>query len=240
MWSSSFCLAGLKQMGYLESTSFALVEKGQKGNENPLTVQHWMSLISQFTLCFAASASTILLCIFKSNCHLPHQHSADSGLQSGAGKKKVPCKNRHTGTYYAALVVRDNLWRLDVFTVHEDEVWALGARALISNKWFCFTEVNVLQAVWLVIAVKIICRVRGVRRASSGISSKNQGIWHATVSHARHNVFEMCVKYCLINKSLHDETVMLQRGTLSSMLSWAKCAILWLIAFCYSLHLCIK
>lgn len=88
MWSSSFCLAGLKQMGYLESTSFALVEKGQKGNENPLTVQHWMSLISQFTLCFTASASTILLCIFKSNCHLPHQHSADSGLQSGAGKKK--------------------------------------------------------------------------------------------------------------------------------------------------------
>lgn len=89
MWSSSFRSAGLKQMGYLEPTSFALVEKGQKGNENPLTVQHWMSLISQFTPCFAASVGTILLCIFKSNCHLPHQHSADPGMQSGAEKKPL-------------------------------------------------------------------------------------------------------------------------------------------------------
>lgn len=91
MWSSSFCSAGLKQMGYLEPTSFALVEKGQKRNENPLTVQHWMYLISQFTPCFAASLGTILLCIFKSNCHLPHQHSADPGMQSGAEKKQSPC-----------------------------------------------------------------------------------------------------------------------------------------------------
>lgn len=98
MWSSSFRSAGLKQMGYLEPTSFALVEKGQKGNENPLTVQHWMSLISQFTPCFAASVGTILLCIFKSNCHLPHQHSADPGMQSGA-EKKAPYKNRHMGTF---------------------------------------------------------------------------------------------------------------------------------------------
>lgn len=173
MWSSSFCSAGLKQMGYLESTSFALVEKGQKGNENPLTVQHWMSLISQFTLCFAASVGTILLCIFKSNCHLPHQHSADSGMQSGAGKKKKSLvKNRHTGTYYAALLVRDNLWRLDVFTIHEVQVWALWARALISDKWFCFMEVTVLQAVWLVIAVKMICYIIGVRMVSSGFPVK--------------------------------------------------------------------
>lgn len=80
MWSSCFCSAGLKQMGYSEPTSFALVEKGQKGNENPLTVRHWMSLISQFSLCFAASVGTILRCVFKSNCHLQHQHSADPGM----------------------------------------------------------------------------------------------------------------------------------------------------------------
>lgn len=30
MWSNSFCSAGSKQMGYLEPTSFALVEKGQE------------------------------------------------------------------------------------------------------------------------------------------------------------------------------------------------------------------
>lgn len=60
-------------MGYLEPTSFALVETGQKGNEKSLTVQCWMYLISQFTLRFATSVGTILLCIFKSNCHLLHQ-----------------------------------------------------------------------------------------------------------------------------------------------------------------------
>lgn len=76
-------------MGYLEPTSFALVEKGQKGNEKPLMVQCWMHLISQFTLRFATSVGTIRLCIFKSNCHLPHQHSADLGMQSGAEKKEI-------------------------------------------------------------------------------------------------------------------------------------------------------
>lgn len=57
-----------------------LWRKGQKGNENALTVQHWMSLISQFSLCFAASLGTILGCVFKSNCHLRHQHSVDPGI----------------------------------------------------------------------------------------------------------------------------------------------------------------
>lgn len=63
MRSRPFCSANMKQMGYLEPTSFALVEKGQQGNEDPPppppAVQHWVALISQFTLCFAASLGTM-------------------------------------------------------------------------------------------------------------------------------------------------------------------------------------
>lgn len=60
------------------------------------------------------------------------------------------CKNRHTGPNYAALVVRDNLWRPDaVFTNHEAEVWASQAPAVISN--FCFIQLTELcrQVCWL-------------------------------------------------------------------------------------------
>lgn len=93
------------KMGYLELTSFALVEKGQLGNETPPTptVQHWLSLISQFTLCFAASLVTILLYISTSNCccHLSIQHEPYQDLtRSSVGllliiwilsrKKKLP------------------------------------------------------------------------------------------------------------------------------------------------------
>lgn len=152
MWSSSVCSAGLKQMGYLEPTSFALVEKGQKGNENPLTVQCWMYLISQFTLCFAASVGTMLLCILKVivTCHISiKQIQACSEEKEG---EKVPlsslgaCKNRRAGRYYAALLVRDNLCTLGaVFMSREVEVCASHASVVICNRSFCFTH---LAGLW--------------------------------------------------------------------------------------------
>lgn len=82
MCRRSFCSVASKQMSYLESSSFALVAMEQRGNEKPLTAQCWLYLISQFTLCFAGSVGTIPLCIFKSSCHMLHQHSADPDMLS--------------------------------------------------------------------------------------------------------------------------------------------------------------
>lgn len=76
----SFCSVALKQMSYLESSSFARVAMEQRGNEKLLMAQCWVYLISQFTLCFAGSVGTIPLCIFESSCDMLHQHSADPDM----------------------------------------------------------------------------------------------------------------------------------------------------------------
>lgn len=74
-------LSGFETNGLFRAYFICTCGERAKRNGEPSMVQSWVSLISPFTLCFAALVSTILLCIFKSNCYSP-QHLADTNMQS--------------------------------------------------------------------------------------------------------------------------------------------------------------
>lgn len=90
-------------------------------------------------------------------CHISIQQIQACSQEQ---KKIVPppsllraCKNRHAGTHYAALLVRDNLWRLDaVFTSRG--VGITRSSVLISYTSFCFTQLTELCTVLLVNTIK--------------------------------------------------------------------------------------